>query len=146
MAEINGCNIPEDLYYLAGDKLVWARFEEDGTVTAGVPDPGQAIAGSVVAVTAKKLGRTVARGKSMGTLESGKWVGPIPAPVSGEIIVINEAVAANPTLVNDDPYGEGWIVKLQPTDPEGEKGDLVTGQAAVDAFQQLMAERDISCQ
>ena len=146
MAEINGCNIPEDLYYLAGDKLVWARFEEDGTVTAGVPDPGQAIAGKVVAVTPKKLGRKVARGKSMGTLESGKWVGPIPAPVSGEIIAINAAIAASPALVNDDPYGEGWVVKLQPSDPEAEKGDLVTGQAAVDAFQQLMAEREISCQ
>ena len=146
MAEINGCNIPEDLYYLAGDKLVWARFEADGTVTAGVPDPGQAIAGKVVAVTAKKLGRTIERGKSMGTLESGKWVGPIPAPVSGEIIAINEAVTANPTLVNNDPYGEGWIVKLQPSNLEGEKADLVTGQAAVDAFQQLMTERGISCQ
>ena len=146
MAEINGCNIPEDLYYLAGDKLVWARFEADGTVTAGVPDPGQAIAGKVVAVTAKKLGRTIERGKSMGTLESGKWVGPIPAPVSGEIIAINEAVTANPTLVNTDPYGEGWIIKLQPSDLEGEKADLVTGQAAVEAFQQLMTERGISCQ
>lgn len=146
MAEINGCNIPEDLYYLAGDKLVWARFEADGTVTAGVPDPGQAIAGKVVAVTAKKLGRTIERGKSMGTLESGKWVGPIPAPVSGEIIAINEAVTANPTLVNTDPYGQGWIVKLQPSDLEGEKADLVTGQAAVEAFQQLMTERGITCQ
>jgi len=146
MAEINGCNIPEDLYYLAGDKLVWARFEADGTVTAGVPDPGQAIAGKVVAVTAKKLGRTIERGKSMGTLESGKWVGPIPAPVSGEIIAINEAVTANPTLVNNDPYGEGWIVKLQPSDLEGERADLVTGQAAVEAFQELMTERGISCQ
>jgi len=146
MAEINGCNIPEELYYLAGDKLVWARFEADGTVTAGVPDPGQAIAGKVLAVTAKKLGRTIERGKSMGTLESGKWVGPIPAPVSGEIIAINEAVTANPTLVNNDPYGEGWIVRLQPSDLEGEKADLVTGQAAVEAFQQLMTERGISCQ
>jgi glycine cleavage system H protein len=146
MAEINGCNIPEELYYLAGDKLVWARFEADGTVTAGVPDPGQAIAGKVMAVTAKKLGRTIERGKSMGTLESGKWVGPIPAPVSGEIIAINEAVTANPTLVNSDPYGEGWIVRLQPSDLEGEKADLVTGQAAVKAFQQLMTERGISCQ
>jgi glycine cleavage system H protein len=146
MAEINGCNIPEDLYYLAGDKLVWARFDADGTVTAGVPDPGQAIAGKVVAVTAKKLGRTIERGKSMGTLESGKWVGPIPAPVSGEIIAINEAVTANPTLVNSDPYGEGWIVKLQPSNLEGEKADLVTGQAATEAFRQLMTERGISCQ
>ena len=146
MAEINGCKIPEELYYLAGDKLVWARFEDDGTVTAGVPDPGQAIAGKVVAVTAKKLGRTIERGKSMGTLESGKWVGPIPAPVSGEIIAITEAVTANPTLVNTDPYGEGWIVKLQPSDLEGEKADLATGQAAVEAFRQLMTERGISCQ
>ncbi|MGB3903994.1 MAG: glycine cleavage system protein H, partial [Anaerolineae bacterium] len=66
MAIINGCSIPEDLHYFAGAKLVWARFEEDGTVTAGVPDPGQALAGKVVAVTPKKLGRTIARGKSMG--------------------------------------------------------------------------------
>ena len=146
MAEINGCKIPEELYYLAGDKLVWARFEDDGTVTAGVPDPGQAIAGKVVAGTGKKLGRTIERGKSMGTLESGKWVGPIPAPVSGEIIAINEAVTANPSLVNTDPYGEGWIVKLQPSDLEGEKADLVTGQAAVEAFRHLMTERGISCQ
>jgi len=146
MAEINGCKIPEELYYLAGDKLVWARFEADGTVTAGVPDPGQAIAGKVVAVTAKKVGRTIERGKSMGTLESGKWVGPIPAPVSGEIIAINESVTANPTLVNNDPYGEGWIVKLQPSNLEGEKADLVTGQAAVEAFRQLMTERGVSCQ
>lgn len=146
MVEIRGCNIPEDLYYLAGDKLVWARFESDGTVTVGVPDPGQAIAGKVVAVTPKKLGRTVALGKSLGTLESGKWVGPVPAPVSGEIIAINEAIAANPALVNDDPYGEGWIVKLQPTNLEEDKAQLVTGQAAVEAFQQLTEEKDISCQ
>ena len=59
MATINGCNIPEDLYYLAGDKLVWARFEADGTVTAGVPDPGQAIAGKVVAVTPKCSSMTI---------------------------------------------------------------------------------------
>lgn len=146
MAEINGCKIPEDLYYLAGDKLVWARFEDDGTVTAGVPDPGQAVAGKVMAVTPKKVGRTIARGKSMGTLESGKWVGPIPAPISGEIIEANEAVAGNPSLVNDDPYGAGWIVKLRPTDAAEEKAELVTGQAAIEAFQQLMAEREISCQ
>jgi glycine cleavage system H protein len=145
MAEINGCSIPEDLYYLAGDKLVWARFEDDGTVTAGVPDPGQAVAGKVMAVTPKKVGRTIARGKSMGTLESGKWVGPVPAPVSGEIIEVNEAVASNPSLVNDDPYGEGWIVRLRPTDAEADKAELVTGQAAIEAFQQLMAEREISC-
>ena len=145
MAVVNGCSIPEDLYYLAGDKLVWARFEDDGTVTAGVPDPGQAVAGKVVAVTPKKLGRTIARGKSMGTLESGKWVGPVPAPVSGEIIAINEAIKGNPALVNEDPYGEGWIIKLQPSNLEEDKAVLVTGQAAVDAFRQLMAEKGISC-
>ena len=146
MAEIKGCSIPEELYYLTGDKLVWARFEDDGAVTVGVPDPGQAVAGKVVAVTPKKLGRTVSRGKSLGTLESGKWVGPIPAPVSGEILVINQAVADNPALVNDDPYGEGWVVKLRPTSLEEDKAHLVTGQAAVEAFRQLMEEKDISCQ
>lgn len=145
MAVIRNCSIPEELYYLAGDKLVWARFEDDGTVMTGVPDPGQAIAGKVVAVTPKKLGRTIARGKSLGTLESGKWVGPIPAPVSGEIIAINEAVTNNPGLINADPYGEGWICSLRPTNVEEDKAELVTGRAAVEAFERLMEEKDISC-
>jgi glycine cleavage system H protein len=146
VAVIRNCGIPEELYYLAGDKLVWARFEDDGTVTTGVPDPGQAIAGKVVAVTPKKLGRTIARGKSLGTLESGKWVGPIPAPVSGEIIAINQAVTNNPGLINDDSYGEGWIVKLRPTNVDEDKAELVTGRAAVEAFERLMEEKDISCE
>lgn len=146
MTEVSGCNIPEDLYYLAGDKLVWARFEEDGTVTVGVPDPGQAVAGKVVAVTPKKVGRKVARGKSVGTLESGKWVGPVPAPVSGEIIAVNEAVKKSPTLVNEDPYGEAWVVKLQPSNLEEDKAELVTGQKAIETFQRLMEEKNISCE
>jgi glycine cleavage system H protein len=82
----------------------------------------------------------------MCALETGKSVGPIPAPVSGEIIAINEAVTSNPTLVNSDPYGQGWIAKLRPSDLEGEKADLATGQAAIEVFQQLMTDRNISCQ
>lgn len=82
----------------------------------------------------------------MGTLESGKWVGPIPAPVSGEIIAINEAVTSNPTLVNSDPCGQGWIARLQPSNPGGEMADLATGQQAIEVFQQLMTDKGISCQ
>nr|NIN69451.1 glycine cleavage system protein H [Anaerolineae bacterium]NIN99498.1 glycine cleavage system protein H [Anaerolineae bacterium]NIQ82362.1 glycine cleavage system protein H [Anaerolineae bacterium] len=71
--------------------------------------------------------------------------GPVPAPVSGEIIALDEAVKNNPGLINDDPYGEGWIVRLQPTNVEEDKVELVTGQAAVEAFQRLMGEKGISC-
>ncbi len=70
----------------------------------------------------------------------------MPAPVSGEIVATNSAVADNPGLVNDDPYGAGWIVQLQPSDLEEDKAQLVTGQAAVDAFEKLLEEKDISCQ
>lgn len=73
-------------------------------------------------------------------------MGPVPAPVSGEIVATNSAVADNPGLVNDDPYGAGWIVQLQPSDLEEDKAQLVTGQAAVDAFEKLLEEKDISCQ
>jgi glycine cleavage system H protein len=55
-------------------------------------------------------------------------------------------VTSNPTLVNSDPYGQGWIAKLRPSDLEGEKADLATGQAAIEVFQQLMTDRNISCQ
>jgi len=97
-----------------------------------------------VAYTPKKPGRTVERRKSVATIESGKWVGPVPTPLTGEIVEVNEALKTNPALVNDDPYGQGWIAKIKPTNPD-EVNMLLKGQAAVDALTKVANEKGIKC-
>lgn len=143
MATVRGCNILEDRYYWV-EKHAWARLEADGTVTIGITDVAQNMAKGIVNVTPKDAGRSVQKGKSAGTLESGKWVGPVTSPVTGEIVEVNEAVKGNPSLINNDPYGEGWFVRIKPTDWTGESASLLTGDAAVAAYQKFMEEQNIS--
>ncbi len=144
MATIRGCNIPEDRYYWV-EKHVWALPEADGTVKIGITDVAQNLAKGIVNVTPKEPGRTVQKGKSAGTLESGKWVGPVTSPVTGEIVEVNEAVKAKPSLINEDPYGQGWFVRIKPSNWEAESASLVTGAAAVEAYQKFMEEQNLSC-
>ena len=143
MATVRGCNIPEDRYYWV-EKHVWARLEEDGTVTIGITDVAQNMAKGIVNATPKEAGRTVQKGKSAGTLESGKWVGPVTSPITGEIAAVNETMKGMPSLINSDPYGEGWFVRVKPTDWAGESTSLVTAEAAVAAYQKFMEEQNIS--
>lgn len=143
MASVNHCNLPDDLHYLV-EKHVWAR-PEDGLVVVGLTDVAQNLAKSIISVTLKRTGRKLARGKSLGTVESGKWVGPVPAPVAGEISAVNEALTTDPGLLNRDPYGAGWIAKLAADDWDGDSAELVTGQAALDAYQAFMDSEGISC-
>lgn len=143
MGTVNNCNLPQDLFYLV-EKHVWARPEGD-VVVVGLTDVAQNLAKSIISVTLKKPGRKLAKGKSLGTVESGKWVGPVPAPVAGEITAVNDALEATPGLLNSDPYGEGWIAKLTPDDWDGESAELVTGQAGLDAYKAFMDQEGISC-
>jgi glycine cleavage system H protein len=145
MAEVRGCNIPDDRYYWV-EKHAWARLEADGTVTIGITDVAQNMAKGIINATPKDVGRTVKQGKSAGTLESGKWVGPVTSPVTGEIVEINEAVKAKPALINEDPYGAGWFVKVKPENWDGESGILVMGEAGVTAYQKFLEEQGISCE
>jgi glycine cleavage system H protein len=143
MATVRGCNIPEDRFYWV-EKHVWARLEANDTVTIGITDVAQNMAKGIVNATPKEPGRTVQKGKSAGTLESGKWVGPVTSPVTGEIVEVNETMKAMPSLINSDPYGEGWFVRIKPTDWAGESVALVTGDAAIAAYQKFMEEQNIS--
>jgi glycine cleavage system H protein len=127
------------------EKHAWARLEADGTVTIGITDVAQHMAKGIINATQKEVGRTVKQGKSAGTLESGKWVGPVTSPVTGEIVEVNEAVKARPALINEDPYGEGWFVKVKPEDWAGESAVLVTGEEGVAAYQKFLEEQGISC-
>jgi len=144
MAEINNCHIPEDLYYWP-EKHVWARPEEDGTVTIGITDVAQHLAKGIINVTPKKVGRKLKRGRSAGTLESGKWVGPVTTPITGEIVAVNETLKANPSLINEDPYGAGWFARIKPADWETESQDLVTGAEGIEAYRRFLESEGISC-
>jgi glycine cleavage system H protein len=138
MASVRNCQLPDDLYYNV-ESNVWARKEADGSVTIGMTAYACALAGEVVAYTPKKVGRRVELNRSAATIESGKWVGPVKAPVAGEVIAVNEAVSASPKTINADPYGAGWMVRLDPLDWETDAAGLVTGAAVAPAFEAKMA-------
>jgi glycine cleavage system H protein len=144
MSAVLGCNIPEDLYYLV-EKHVWARQDGD-VVVVGLTDVAQHLAKGIISVTTKRVGRSLAKGKSIGTVESSKWVGPVPAPVGGEITEVNEALTSDPGLVNRDPYEEGWIAKLKPDNWDEDSADLVTGSDGVASYQAFLEQEGISCE
>ena len=106
-------NIPEDLQYTKSHE--WVRIEGD-TATIGITDHAQDELGDVVFVELPDEGATFEAGESFGTVESVKAVSDLYAPVSGEVIEVNSTLEAAPENINEDPYGEGWIVKLRTTD------------------------------
>ena len=137
MGSVRGCNVPDDLFYDV-ESNIWARLESDGTITIGMTSYGCSLAGNIVSFTAKKPGRDVNQGRSCGTVESGKWVGPIKAPVAGEIVAVNEAAVANPALINKSPYGEGWLIRLKPEQWDVQRAALTTGTEAMAQFEAKM--------
>lgn len=144
MATCNNCNIPEDLYYWV-EKHTWVRHEPEGAIVIGVTDVAQYLAKSIINATPKEAGKPVKKGKSAGTVESGKWVGPVTAPVNGVILEINAALKTQPSLLNSDPYGAGWFLKIQPDNWEVDSADLVTGDVGVAAYQKFLTEQGIDC-
>lgn len=144
MAKANNCNVPEELMYWV-EEHVWIRPEDDGTLTIGMTDAAQYLAGPVLNATPKKAGRKVKRGRSTGTVESSKWVGPIKAPVTGKVIESNNAVKKNPKLLNSDPYGAGWFIRMKPVRWQREKALLVTGQEAVTNYDAFLKSKGIDC-
>lgn len=105
--------IPSDLRYAASHE--WARLEADGSVTVGISDHAQQALGDVVYVELPEVGGQLAASQEAGVVESVKAASDIYAPVSGEVIAINEALADSPEQVNSDPYGS-WFFRLQPSD------------------------------
>jgi glycine cleavage system H protein len=145
VAVYRGCDLPEALWYDV-ERDVWARFEPDGTVTLGMTDPAQTRCGQVVSVRFKAVGRRVARGQSLATIESAKWVGPFPAALSGVIVATNAATFARDILAaNRDPYGRGWLVRLEPDRLDAERRALQTGAEAVERYRRRIDANGITC-
>jgi glycine cleavage system H protein len=114
-------NYPEDLKYHAEHD--WARLDGD-VATFGITWYGQDQLGEIVFVDAPEAGRTVSKDQPYAEIESVKAVSDVVAPLSGEIIEVNAALGEDPDKINDDPYGDGWLVKVRLSDPS-EAGDLM---------------------
>ena len=112
-------SIPDDLQYTKSHE--WVRAE-DGTVTIGITDHAQEELGDVVFVELPDVGVTIGAGDSFGTVESVKAVSDLYTPVGGEVVEVNSSLEDAPEKINDDPYGEGWIVKLSTS----EEADLLS--------------------
>lgn len=144
MEVYRGCKIPKELYYDI-ENQVWYRLEEDGTVTVGATDVGQTRAGRMVNVRIKAVGKHVPKGKPIASLESGKWTGPVPAVIEGEVVERNEALFDTPDLINDEPYGRGWIAKIKPKDLQKDIKELVTGEEAISRMREYIDREGVEC-
>lgn len=128
--EIQGYHVPDDLYY---DKdHYWIRVEGD-LLVMGMDDFARQLAGEIVYVQLPFEGKTLKIGKRFAQVESGKWVGKIYAPVNGEVVAVNEELETDPSLINQDCYGKGWIFKIKPSDM-GELNNLMHGSQAVEKW------------
>ena len=140
----NACDIPEDLYYDI-ERDVWIRFEGEYAIL-GMTDIAQTRCGKFAALSFRDVGKKVAQGRALVTVESAKWVGAFPAPFSCEIVATNEdGFANNILLANQQPYSDGWLVRVHPTDLENERGHLVTGSEAAEKYKTRIQDLKVNC-
>ncbi len=143
MVEYRGCELPEDLWYDLD--YLWARPNDDGTFTLGLTDPAQTMAGRVVSALFRRPGTHRDAGRNVATLESGKWVGGVPAPFAGTVERVNPAVADNPGLVNVAPYTEAWLVVMRPDDAQAAYARLKRGPEAIAALKAWIDKYRVQC-
>jgi glycine cleavage system H protein len=106
-------DLPDDRRYTSEHE--WAR-EQDGRVTVGITDYAQDQLGDVVFVDLPEMGSDVQAGQPLGEVESTKSVADVFSPISGKVVGVNEAVESSPELINSDPYGDGWLVVIEPSE------------------------------
>jgi glycine cleavage system H protein len=106
-------NVPADLKYAQSHE--WLREHADGTVEIGISDHAQQALGDLVFVEVPAVGRNLAQGEAFAVVESVKAASDVYAPVAGTVVAVNEALAKTPELINQEPYGSGWIMRLKPS-------------------------------
>jgi glycine cleavage system H protein len=122
---------PEELKYTKDHE--WIRFEDDDTAVVGVTDFAQKELGDIVYVDITTVGQTIEEGEIFGSVEAVKTVSDLFIPVSGEILAFNDELESAPELVNEDPYGKGWMVRIKIT---GSTDNLLS----VEAYKELIGE------
>ncbi len=136
MAVVKTYDLPDDLYY--HKEHMWLRAEGDEAVV-GLSDFAQKLAGEIQFVELPDEDEDVSADDVVGTVETGKWVGKLYAPVSGTVSAVNEAVDDEPSLINSDPYGEGWLFKIAMSD-RAELEGLMQDEAAVKWLEEEIAK------
>ena len=121
--EENGVSLPKNLYY--SKEHEWVLIEKNGLIRIGITDYAQKKMHEIVFVALPSKGFEVKQREILGTAESVKAVSEVFSPVSGQVIEVNEELALSPELVNQDPYGKGWMVLIKPTNLELEKKKLI---------------------
>jgi len=127
--------LPGDLLFTSDHE--WLRREDDGTVTIGITDHAQAALGDLVYVELPEVESEIDSGGDMAVVESVKAASDVYAPIDGIVTAVNEELADDPEKINADPYGDGWIVKLQPSGAIDESELL-----SPEAYQSLLDEED----
>ena len=128
--------IPGDLKFMKSHE--WARVEDKGTVAGGMADQAQGLLGDLVYVELPSLGDTVKAGNACAVVESVKAASDVYAPVSGEIVAVNEALPDKPETINEDAYGDGWIFVIKPDNLAEEQEELLDP----DAYAELIESED----
>lgn len=108
-------NIPAELKYVESHE--WLRKEEDGTITVGITDFAQAALGDVVFIELPDVGADVEADDDIAVVESVKAASDVYAPIAGKIVAVNEELVDAPEKANEDPYGDAWFFRMEPTDP-----------------------------
>jgi glycine cleavage system H protein len=126
---------PEDVKYTSEHEWVRSPGEAEGSVRIGITDFAQEALGDIVYVSLPEVGEDIESGAAVGELESTKSVSDVYAPLTGKVVARNEALDGTPELVNSDPYGEGWLLEIVPTDASAvdELMDAAAYQAGLDS-------------
>ena len=142
--EYNGCEFRPELYY-DREYQIWVRREEDGTLTVGMTDISQTIAGKILHARVRRPGTRRPPGKPVATIESGKWAGPIPNFFDCVIEEGNVTVLEDPNLLNIEPY-EAWVARVRAiAGPEQALALLVTGDEAATGYAERCRRENIQC-
>jgi len=125
MVEIEGYNLPDELYYTKDH--TWARVEDNGIVTVGMDAYGAKAAGNIEFIDLPMEDDEFECGDAFGSLESAKWVGGLLMPVAGTVSAVNESIEDDLSLLAEDPYGEGWLIKIKPSNLKEDLKTLIHG-------------------
>jgi glycine cleavage system H protein len=128
-----GFEFPDALHYLV-DEQVWAELLDDGSVRVGITSLGVHLAGEVYMCRPKSPGAVVEQGRAVAVVELAKSVVSVKSPVSGRVLEANARLAAEPELVHRDPYGDGWLARVQVVDWAADSAALVPGTRAAEAM------------
>jgi len=142
--QIEHCSFPDHLWYDV-ENNTWLQFQSQNVAVIGITSILSGLAGKFTSVHLKQTGLEVQRGRSLGTLESLRLVGPIPSPLSGTILETNPEVTERPKLLNDSPYFEGWIATLRPTKLSLERAFLSSASAASEKLQEKIRQLRVRC-